>query len=224
MRETLDRTAEEQLLLQNEAKDLTEVKDTDHAYQEIGKKHQLVQTTPEEFPPEHGMAEQEMHDEATGKKLVCETSVCTCALSCLIFTITLYIHGVFSLCQFYHPSCQSCKHVRFSYFQFEHKCCSAALISSTCVHWRVKWKYLNHIQSSQMFVCPYTAKIFTVSECLQAGMIVADFTAWKKVATGETQTRVLCSSTEFQPHELQVPYRQGMRKQRIVTGMGGSRG
>ena len=87
MRETLNRTTEEQLLLQNEAKGLTGVKDTDRAYHEIEKKHQFIQTTPEEFPPEHGMAE--MHDEATGKKLVCETGMCTFALSCLIIALSV---------------------------------------------------------------------------------------------------------------------------------------
>lgn len=90
MRDILYRTTEEQFLLQNEAEGLTGVKDTDRAYHEIEKKHQLVQTTPGEFPPEHGIAKQEMHDEATGKKLVCETDMCTCALSILIIT-TIYI-------------------------------------------------------------------------------------------------------------------------------------
>ena len=79
MREKFSCTTEEQLPLQNEVESLTGVKGTDRAYHEIERKHQLVQTTPEEFPPEHGMAEQEMHDEATGKKLVCETGMCTCA-------------------------------------------------------------------------------------------------------------------------------------------------
>ena len=105
MRETLGRTTEEQHLLQNEAKGLTGVKDTDHAYYEIGKKHQLVQTTPEEFQPEPGMAKQEMHDEATGKKLVCETGMFTCALSCFIITIILYIHVCFRTVSFItHPT------------------------------------------------------------------------------------------------------------------------
>lgn len=92
MRDTLDRTTEEQFPLQNEAEGLIGVKDTDRAYHEIEKKHQLVQTIPEEFPPEHGIAEQEMHDEATGKKLVCETDMCTCPLSILIITIIYTVH------------------------------------------------------------------------------------------------------------------------------------
>ena len=92
MRETLDRTTEEQFLLQNEAEGQTEVKGTDRAYHKIEKKHQLFQTTPEEFPPEPEMAKQEMHDEAPGKKLVCETGMCTCALSCLIITIIYTVH------------------------------------------------------------------------------------------------------------------------------------
>ena len=92
MRETLGRTTEEQLLLQNEAEGQTGVKDTGRAYHEIGKGHQFVQTTPEDFQPEHGMAKQEMHDEATGKKLVCETGMCTCALSCLIITSIYTVH------------------------------------------------------------------------------------------------------------------------------------
>ena len=105
MRETLDRTTEEQLLLQNEVEGQTGVKDTDLAYHEIGKRHQFVQTIPGELPPEYGMAEQDMHDEATGKKLVCETGMCTCALSCLIITIILYIQGVFSTVSFItHPA------------------------------------------------------------------------------------------------------------------------
>ena len=73
MREKFGRTTEEQPLIG--------VKDTDRAYHEMGKKHQFVQTTPEEFPPEHGMAKREMPDEATGKKVVCETDLCTCAAS-----------------------------------------------------------------------------------------------------------------------------------------------
>ena len=93
MRETLGCTTEEQLLLQNEAKGLTGVKDTERAYNKIERKDQLVQTTPEEFPPEHGMAEQEMHDEATGKKLVCETGMHVHLFTFLfIITITYIVH------------------------------------------------------------------------------------------------------------------------------------
>ena len=91
-------TTEEQLLLQNEAKGLTGVKDTEHAYHKIEKKHQLVQTTLEEFPPEHEMAEQEMHDEATGKKLVCETGMHV-HLFTFLFIITI-IYTVHTQCVF----------------------------------------------------------------------------------------------------------------------------
>ena len=97
MRETLSHIDEEQPLLQNEAEGLTGVKDTDRAYHEIEKKHEFVQTTPEEFSPEHRMAEQEMPDEATGKKLVCETDMCTCALYCLIIIITV-IYCTYTVC------------------------------------------------------------------------------------------------------------------------------
>ena len=151
MRETLDRTTEEQLLLQNEAEGQSGVIDTDRAYHEIEKKHQLVQST-----PEPGMAEQEMHDEATGKKLVCETGVYTFALSFLIITIiyTVQTRCVFTLSVLsLIPPIMPASLVQL-YFQFELKFRSAALNSSTCVHWCVKWKYLNHLKSSQMFVCP----------------------------------------------------------------------
>ena len=97
MRKTLNRTTEEQLLPQNEAEGHTGVKDAGRAYHEIGKRHQFVQTTPEEFPPEYGMAEQEMPDEATGKKLVCETGMHV-HLCTLLFNYHDYIYCIYTVC------------------------------------------------------------------------------------------------------------------------------
>lgn len=94
MKEALDHTVEERQVFQSDVEDLTGAKDTDFARQKIAKKHQLVQTMPEELPPDHGMAKEwEKHDETNGKALVCETGCVQFAL------ITIYMHFVLPLCQ-----------------------------------------------------------------------------------------------------------------------------